>query len=143
VYRSRNPPGAPTLGASLPDAARDWAHLEVLAAGAGWRRHGGGGDGGGGDSIHEQTFRGGGVGGSGGRDGAHSVGSVGSSTQLPVEPSGSTPEHREPFAGGGWRGGSGEGAWEPDGDPDVLVATVGQYRLTLSNPTLNRQGISA
>lgn len=45
VFRARVPPGTPTLGASLPDAARDWAHLETLVqlegtvgadAGAGW-----------------------------------------------------------------------------------------------------------
>lgn len=30
VYRTRVPSGMPTLGASLPDAARDWAHLEAL-----------------------------------------------------------------------------------------------------------------
>ena len=39
VYRARTNPGTPTLGASLPDAARDWTHLETLlalgAAGAG------------------------------------------------------------------------------------------------------------
>lgn len=39
VYRARTTPGTPTLGASLPDAARDWTHLETLlalgAAGAG------------------------------------------------------------------------------------------------------------
>ena len=32
VYRARTPPGTPTLGASLPDAARDWTHLETLLA---------------------------------------------------------------------------------------------------------------
>lgn len=39
VYRARTTPGTPTLGACLPDAARDWTHLETLlalgAAGAG------------------------------------------------------------------------------------------------------------
>jgi hypothetical protein len=30
VYKRRFQPGDPILGASLPDAARDWAHLETL-----------------------------------------------------------------------------------------------------------------
>ena len=32
VYRARVPPGTPNLGASLPDAARDWEHLEALVS---------------------------------------------------------------------------------------------------------------